>query len=291
MELKGCMTAIITPMNPDGSMDEEGLRELVRYQRDNGIDGIIACGTTGESATLDHEEHIKVAKIVMEEKGDMKCVFGASSNNTAAAVEATKEAKELGVDAVLSLSPYYNKPTQEGLIRHYEKIDEVGVPIVVYNVPGRTSSNILPETILELAQLPNIVCVKEASGSVEQAARILKSAPADFSLMSGDDFLTYPLMTLGCKGVISVSSNIAPRMMSDMVHAALDGDFATARQKHFELMPLFKTMFIETNPIPVKTGVGLLGLPAGAMRLPLVDIQPGNKEILAGVMRDMGLIE
>ena len=256
------MTALITPFKKDGSLDENGLAKLVSHQVRNGTDVVLACGTTGESATLDHEEHLKVLEIVQKRTKGTKAsvMFGAASNDTKKAVEETKIAKEHDAEYVLSLSPYYNKPTQQGLYEHYKAIAKVGVPIVVYNVPGRTASNIEAGTILKLAKLKNIAAVKEASGNLTQIGNIIRGAPKGFSILSGDDGLTYPMMTMGAHGLISVASNVAPKQMSTMVHALLDKQYDKALKIHFNFQPLFRDLFIETNPQPVKTAVRMLKL-------------------------------
>jgi len=261
------MTALITPFKKDGSLDENGLNELVGFQVKNGTDVVLACGTTGESATLDHEEHLKVLEIVQKRTRGTKAgvMFGAASNDTKKAVEATKIAKEHDAQYVLSLSPYYNKPTQQGIYEHYREINKVGVPIVVYNVPGRTSSNIEASTILKLAKLKNIAAVKEASGNLTQIGNIIKGAPKGFSVLSGDDGLTYPMMSMGAHGLVSVASNVAPRQISTMVHALQEGKYDKALELHYRFMPLFKDLFIEANPQPVKTAARWLKLPADCL--------------------------
>ena len=288
---KGCATAIITPFREDGEVDEEGLRELVRAQEKAGIDAIVPCGTTGESATLSHKEHLKVIGIVREETKRAKVIAGAGSNATHEAIHLSKGAKDLGVDGVLLISPYYNKPNQKGIYRHYEAIAKaVDVPIVVYNVPSRTSSNIAAATLKRLAEIPNIVGVKEASGNMSQIMSILASAPSHFSVFSGDDLVTYPLMTMGAQGVISVTSNIVPKMMVDMTHAALEGDWAKAKALHFKMLPLFNDLFLDTNPIPVKTALRMMGMPSGVFRLPLCDMEAATTEVLRKTLTDLKLL-
>jgi 4-hydroxy-tetrahydrodipicolinate synthase len=288
---KGCATAIITPFREDGEVDEDGLRELVAMQEKAGIDAIVPCGTTGESATLTHKEHIKVISIVREEAKKAKVIAGAGSNATHEAIHLSKGAKDLGVDGVLLISPYYNKPNQKGIFRHYEAIAKaVDIPIVVYNVPGRTSSNITAGTIKKLSEIPNIVAVKEASGNMSQIMSILSSVPSSFSVFSGDDLLTYPMMTLGAPGVISVTSNIVPKMMVDMTHAALDGDWKKARELHFRMLPLFNDLFLDTNPIPVKTALRMMKLPSGVFRLPLCDMEPQLADTLKKTLTDFKLL-
>jgi 4-hydroxy-tetrahydrodipicolinate synthase len=287
----GCATALVTPFKANGDLDEEGLRQLVAFQESQGVDAIVPCGTTGESATLTHKEHIRVIEIVRDEAKRARIIAGAGSNATHEAIHLTRAAKDLGVDAVLSISPYYNKPTQKGLYSHYEAIEKaVDIPIIVYNVPGRTGSNINANTIARLAKLPNIAGVKEASGNMAQIMAILAEVDDDFDVISGDDALTFPLMTMGAKGVISVTSNIVPGMVADMTHAARDGDWVKAREIHFHLLPLFTNLFVETNPIPAKTALRLLGKPGGSLRLPLTEMEPANLEILRKTLSDLQLL-
>ncbi|HRR66252.1 MAG TPA: 4-hydroxy-tetrahydrodipicolinate synthase [Methanomassiliicoccales archaeon] len=288
---KGCATALITPFREDGEIDEEGLRELVRMQERAGVDALVPCGTTGESATLTHKEHLKVIGIVREEAKRAQVIAGAGSNATHEAIHLSKGAKDLGVDGVLLISPYYNKPNQKGIFRHYEAIAKaVDIPIVVYNVPSRTGSNIAASTVKRLSEVPNIVALKEASGNMAQINAILASVPEGFSVLSGDDMFTYPMMALGAKGVISVTSNVVPELMVEMTHAALEGDWARARALHFKLLPLFNDLFLDTNPIPVKTAMRMLKRPAGVFRLPLCDMEPATTETLRKTLVAMGLL-
>jgi len=289
--IHGCATALVTPFDEKGELDEEGLRKLVTFQEENGVDYIVPCGTTGESATLSHTEHLKVISIVIDQAKKAKVIAGAGSNSTSEAVHLSKGAKDLGAYAILSISPYYNKPTQKGIVKHYETIAKsVEIPIVVYNVPGRTGSNINPPTVAQLAKIPNIVGIKEASGNIGQIMSILSQAPKDFSVISGDDALTFPMMAMGGKGVISVASNVAPKFVSSMVHHALKGMWEDARIEHFKLLPLFNNLFIETNPIPVKTALRLMGKPSGSFRLPLCDMEPGSLEVLKKTLAELNLI-
>lgn len=289
--LSGCATALITPFKDNGELDEEGLRELVRFQEMEGVDAIVPCGTTGESATLSHKEHLRVIQIVMDTKKRVKVIAGAGSNATHEAIHLTKGANDLGVDAVLSISPYYNKPSQKGIFRHYEAIAKaVDVPIIVYNVPGRTGSNIAPTTVKKLAELPNIVGVKEASGSLDQIMQTIAEVPPGFDVISGDDALTLAIIALGGKGVISVASNLVPRKVTDLVHHAINGEFAKAREIHYHLLPLFKNLFVESNPIPVKTAMRMLKLPSGVFRLPLCDLEPANAEIVRKTLSDLKML-
>jgi 4-hydroxy-tetrahydrodipicolinate synthase len=289
--IQGCATALVTPFKANGELDETGLRELVSLQEKAGIDYIVPCGTTGESATMTHKEHLKVIEIVLDQAKRAKVIAGAGSNSTNEAIQLTKGAKDMGAKVILSISPYYNKPTQKGIIKHYETIaNEVDIPIIVYNVPGRTSSNILPGTVLKLAEHSNIVGVKEASGNIGQIMTILAHAPKGFSIMSGDDAMTFPIMSLGGNGVISVASNVAPREVCTMVHNALDGNWSEARKQHFRLLDLFNNLFIETNPIPVKTALRLMGRPSGTFRLPLCEMEPANLEVLRKTLAQIGLV-
>lgn len=291
--LEGSMTALITPFKKDGTLDENALEKLARHQVKNGTDVVLACGTTGESATLDHDEHLKVLEIVKRAtKGTKaKTMFGAASNDTKKAVEATKIAKDADPDYVLSLSPYYNKPSQEGLYNHYKAIARVGVPIVVYNVPGRTASNIEADTILKLAKLKNIAAVKEASGNLTQIANIIKGRPKGFSVLSGDDGLTYAMMAMGANGLISVASNVAPKQMANMVHALQAKQYDKALKIHMKFLPLFRDLFIETNPQPVKTAARLMKLPGGYFRSPMVEMKPANVKVLKKTMKEVGLLK
>ncbi|NLT37255.1 MAG: 4-hydroxy-tetrahydrodipicolinate synthase [Methanomassiliicoccus sp.] len=287
----GCATAIITPMTRTGDIDEDGLRELVRFQEERGIRILVPCGSTGESATLNHEEHLQVIKIVRDEAKKSKVIAGTGSNATSEAIHLSKGAKDLGVDGVLSVSPYYNRPTQAGIIKHFEAIDAaVDVPTIIYNIPSRTGSNITAATMLKLAEIPSMVGVKEASGDINQIARILAGAPKDFTVLSGDDTMVLPAMALGAKGVISVTSNILPEAMLSLVRAILDGNMTEARSINENLLPIFTALFLETNPIPVKTALRLMGRPAGTFRLPLCDMSQKNLEALRSVLAERKLI-
>jgi 4-hydroxy-tetrahydrodipicolinate synthase len=290
--IQGTATAIVTPFRENGEVDEDGLRTLVTFQEENGVDYIVPVGTTGESATLSHAEHLKVIKIVVDQVKKAKVIAGAGSNSTSEAIHLSKGAKDLGVFAILSISPYYNKPTQKGLLKHYDAItNAVDIPFIVYNVPGRTGSNINPATVLKLSENPNIVGIKEASGNMAQIMSILEKVPKGFSVISGDDALTFPIMALGGKGVISVASNVAPSHVSSMVRHALEGRWEEARREHFKLLPLFTNLFLETNPIPVKTALRMMGKPAGSFRLPLCEMEPSNQEVLRKTLADLGLLK
>jgi len=286
---KGSIVALVTPFS-NGEIDEKALGELVDFHIGNGTSAILPCGTTGESATLDHDEHLRVIQMVIEAaSGKVPVIAGTGSNSTAEAIYLTREAAKLHAEAALLVSPYYNKPTQEGLYQHYKAVAEsVDIPIILYNVPSRTGKNIEPETVARLSVIDNVAAIKEASGSLDQASQI--ASLCDITIVSGDDSLTLPLMSIGATGVISVAANVVPRLLANMTGAWLEGDPATARKLHFELFPLFKALFIETNPIPVKAAVAALGKIKEQYRLPLCPMGAPNREKLLGVMRDMNLI-
>ncbi len=291
--LKGAFVAIVTPFK-NGEIDEERMRELIEFQIENGTHGIVPCGTTGESATLSHEEHKRVVKITVDQVNKrVPVIAGSGSNSTREALELTAFAKEVGADAALVITPYYNKPTQEGLYQHYKKLaEEVRFPIVIYNVPSRTGCDILPETVARLASdFKEIVGIKEATGSVRRATEILEKVDReDFSLLSGDDFIVYPLICVGGRGVISVVSNIAPNDMANLVEAALDADYTKAKELHYKLQPLCRAMFLETNPIPVKTALAMMGKIEEELRLPLCKMKEENRKRLESILKDYGLI-
>jgi 4-hydroxy-tetrahydrodipicolinate synthase len=288
----GCGTALITPFRRDLSLDEEALRRLVRRQVEAGIDFLVPCGTTGESPTLNHAEQIRVVEITVEEaRGKTPVVAGAGGNNTAHVIEMAREFAARGANGILSVAPYYNKPTQEGLYQHYGAIAAaVALPIIVYNIPGRTGVNIEPATIARLAHIENIVGVKEASGNISQMAAVIASVPKSFSVLSGDDAITLPLMALGGRGVISVASNEIPSEMTRIAKLANGNDFAAARTLHDRWFPLMEINFIETNPIPVKSALALMGLVEPVFRLPLVPPRPENLAKLRGVLETSGLL-
>lgn len=289
--LQGSIVALVTPFQSDGSIDEKKLRQLVNWHIESGTHAIVPCGTTGESATLTHEEHHRVIDIVIDEaKGRIPVVAGAGSNATAEAVSLTEHAKKAGVDAVLSISPYYNKPTQEGIIEHYKTINEVGIPVIVYNVPGRTGSNITAETTLKLAQMENIMGIKEASGNLEQVMEILKNRPTHFKVYSGEDSLAFSIMTLGGDGCISVVANEIPREFSHMIQYCLQGNFEEAKKIHFQYYTLMRKNFLETNPIPVKTALSLMGKIEANFRLPLTPMSPKNLETFKNTLKSLHLI-
>lgn len=269
---QGSMVAIITPFKADGSFDEEKYRQLIEFQIENGTDAIVPCGTTGESATIEFGEHEQVVKTCIDQVNKRALVIaGTGANSTSEAIHLSKSAKEMGADGLLLVCPYYNKPSQEGIYQHYKTLAEaVALPQVLYNVPGRTGVNMTPDTTARLAEIDNIVAIKEASGSVTQVSEILAKAGDKIDVLSGDDFLTFPMMACGAKGVISVSANVLPKQVKDMVEAALSGDYAMARKLHLELLEFHTAMFIESNPIPVKTTLALMGKVEPHFRLPLV---------------------
>jgi 4-hydroxy-tetrahydrodipicolinate synthase len=290
--VKGSMVAIVTPFNADGSVDENKFRQLIEFQIENGTDAIIPCGTTGESATLNYEEHDLVIRACIEQvNGRVPVIAGTGSNSTAEAIELSLHAKEMGADAVLLVSPYYNKPSQEGLYQHYKAIAEsVAIPQVLYNVPGRTGMNMQAGTTIRLAEIDNIVAIKEASGDVTQASEIINNAGDKIDVISGDDFLTLPLMACGAKGVISVTANIMPKEVKAMVVAINEGRWDDARVMHLQLLDLHKAMFIESNPVPVKTAVALMGKCDAFVRQPLSSLLPASLEKLKAVMAECKLI-
>jgi 4-hydroxy-tetrahydrodipicolinate synthase len=289
---QGAITASVTPFR-NGKVDVAALKGLVEHQVKGGIRGIVPCGTTGEASTLDWKEHEQVIDVVVKAvKGRVPVLAGTGSNNTKEAVELTKYAKKAGADAALVVTPYYNKPTQEGLYRHYRTLAEsANIPIVLYNVPGRTGVNLLPETVARLAEVKNIVAVKEASGNLGQVCEILRRVPKDFCVLSGDDALTLPMMALGAKGVISVASNAAPALVSELCDSFLAGDLARAREIHFRLWQFFEACFVETNPIPVKTAVAAMGLCGEELRLPLCGISEGNRKKVVDALAGLGLVK
>lgn len=284
----GTTTAIITPFSKDGSIDEECLRRIVDFQEENGVNAIVPCGSTGESATLSHDEHIEVIRIVVDQVKKAKVIAGAGSNSTIEAIDLSNCAQDIGADAVLSISPYYNKPTQEGIYQHYKAVSEsVDIPVILYNVPGRTGSNVLPETTLRLAELPGIAGTKEACGNIDQIQTILADRPKDFLVLSGDDNLTFPMMALGCDGTISVASNCFPKEVSDMVDLCQSGKYIEARELHLRMLPMFRSLFAESNPIPVKYIMKKMGYGSGALRLPLTYISPAGAKIVDKAINGM----
>jgi 4-hydroxy-tetrahydrodipicolinate synthase len=288
---KGSIVAIVTPFR-NGAVDEEKLRELVEFQIAGGTDGIVPCGTTGESSTLDYEEHDRVIRIVVEQVNKrVPVIAGTGSNATHEAIEMTEHAKKLGADGALLVTPYYNKPTQEGLFLHYQAVAKaVALPQILYNVPGRTGVNLLPETVARLAEISNIVAIKEATGSLQQASEVLALCGDKLDVLSGDDFITFPMMACGAKGVISVVANIMPKEVAALVDAFFAGKMEEARQLHLRLLKISNAMFIESNPVPVKTAVSLMGKASDEVRLPLAPMAEGNKAKLVAIMKEYGLI-
>lgn len=292
MQFRGAFTALVTPFR-NGTVDEESYRLFIEWQIQQGIHGLVPCGTTGESATLSHEEHEKVIEICIDQaKGRVAVLAGAGSNNTAEAIRLARFAKDAGADGALLITPYYNKPTQEGLYQHFKAIAKaVDMPLVPYNVPGRTGCNILPATIGRLAhELPNIVGIKEATGNLTQVSDVLEACPAGFQVLSGDDFTVLPLLSLGGAGVISVTSNVAPAAMAGLCNAVKDGDWNKAREIHFSLMPLNRAMFIETNPLPVKTALSMMAKMPLEFRLPMCPMSAESDAALREVLRQTGLV-
>jgi len=291
-KFEGSYIALVTPFTADGkSVDYQKLDELVEFQIKGGSDGIVAVGTTGESPTLSHEEHRKVIEAVVKRVNKRVLVIaGTGSNSTAEAIELTTFANEVGADGALVVVPYYNKPTQEGMYKHFSVVADVGLPVILYNVPGRTGAGLTPKTVARLASHPNIVAIKEASGSLDQVSEILLLAPK-LTVLSGDDSLTLGFMSVGAKGVISVIGNIVPRKLKDLVDGAAKGDYENARKLHLELFKLSRVMFVESNPIPVKTAMELMGLCSSAMRLPLSPISDENKELVRKTLVEASLIK
>ena len=293
--LRGCATALVTPFASDGSVDEKCLRELLEYQISGGVRVLVPCGTTGESVTMNDEENQLVIRTTVEvARGRAKVIAGTGSNSTAVTIQRSKVAKDIGVDGVLTVAPYYNKPTQEGLYAHFRAIAEAvdGLPVVIYNVPGRTSSNIAAETTLRLARdVENIVAVKEASGNLSQIMEILRSRPEGFRVISGDDSLTLALIALGGEGLISVASNEVPSLMSQLNDLALAGNWDEARKLHYRLLPLLDANFIESSPGPVKAAMALMGLLEENLRLPLVPVQEKTRERLREILSELGLLQ
>jgi 4-hydroxy-tetrahydrodipicolinate synthase len=289
----GTGTALVTPFRTDGSLDETALRSLVKRQLDAGINFLVPCGTTGESPTLAHAEHLRVVELTLEiAKGKVPVLAGAGGYNTAEVISLAKELQHLGADGILSVTPYYNKPTQEGLFQHFKAIaSAVNLPIILYSVQGRTGVNIEPSTVLRLSQIQNIVGIKEASGNISQMGAILNLVPKDFLVLSGDDSLTLPLISLGGRGLISVASNEIPAEMTRLVQSALSGNFAEARRLHFQYLSLMDINFVESNPIPVKAALAEMGLLQPVWRLPLVSPKPENLARSRAVLESLNLIE
>jgi 4-hydroxy-tetrahydrodipicolinate synthase len=287
----GAIVATVTPFR-NGNLDKNALKKLVTFQIDSGTDGIVPCGTTGESATLSVEEHERVIDIVLESAdGRVPVIAGTGSNNTKEAVALTRYAKKAGVSGALVITPYYNKPTQDGLYRHFRAVAEsADIPIILYNVPGRTGVNMAAQTVARLAEIPNIVGVKEASGNLTQVCDIIRMTPKKFCVLSGDDALFFPMMALGAKGVISVTSNVAPRLMAELYDTYVIGEISRARDIHYHLWPLFHALFLETNPIPAKTALAMMKKIREEFRLPLSPMADANRKVLARTLSDMKLI-
>ncbi|MCL2440599.1 MAG: 4-hydroxy-tetrahydrodipicolinate synthase [Treponema sp.] len=298
-DFRGAYTALVTPMTKTGEVEYEGFRELVRFQIVEGIDGIVPLGTTGETPTLDENEEEKLIKIAVEEaSGKIKIIVGAGSNDTRHMIKYVERAKRLGADAALVVTPYYNKPNDDGLIRHFEAAANVGIPIIIYNIASRTGRNIPVSLMQKIAEIPNITGVKESSGDITQMGDIIKeiamprkTSAERFWVLSGDDSFNLPLSSIGGDGVISVISNLVPAKVKALTKAALEGKINEARAIHFELLPLMKAAFVETNPIPIKQALTWAGLPAGPARLPLGKLAPSSEALLKKTMLDMGLIK
>jgi 4-hydroxy-tetrahydrodipicolinate synthase len=288
-KFEGSMVALVTPFK-GGRIDKKALKSLIDFHIEHRTDVIIPCGTTGESATMSHDEHREVMEFVVDHvEGKTPVICGAGSNNTEEALGLVQHAKKIGADGVLVVTPYYNRPTQEGLYRHYEYLArKVDIPMVLYNVPGRTGVSLAPATIARLSKIPTIVAVKEASGSLDQVDQIMDLC--DITVISGDDPLTVPMMAVGARGVISVTANIVPHLVRDLVHRALEGNFEEARQIHRELYPLSRALFIETNPVPVKTALAMMGKIRSEFRLPLVKMSDENEKKLREALKKAGLL-
>ncbi|WP_432736662.1 4-hydroxy-tetrahydrodipicolinate synthase [Maridesulfovibrio sp. FT414] len=292
MTFQGAFTALVTPFK-NGEIDQDAYRELIEWQIEQGIDGLVPCGTTGEAATLTHEEQGEVIRICVEQtKGRVPVIAGAGSNNTKEAVNLTLLAKQAGADATLQITPYYNKPTPAGLLAHFKALsEEASMPFILYNVPGRTGLNATPETIARIAnEVSDVIGVKEATGNLGQVSDVIEQCPEGFTVLSGDDFTVLPLLSLGGHGVISVVSNIMPADMAGMCAAFRAGDMKKAQELHFKMQPVNRVMFVETNPIPVKTSLGMMGKFETSFRLPLVHLEPESRIKLETVLKENGLI-
>jgi 4-hydroxy-tetrahydrodipicolinate synthase len=296
-DFKGAYTALITPMKDNGDVDYEGFRELIGFQIEGGIDGLLPLGTTGETPTLDEDEEERLIKAAIEEiRGRVPVIIGSGSNSTKHMVIYTKRAKDLGADAALVVTPYYNKPNDSGILSHFEAAASVGIPVIIYNIASRTGRNIPTPLMEKLARIPNIIGVKEASGDINQMGDVIrgiklpvKEAGKDFTVLSGDDGLTLPLMALGGDGVISVISNLVPGKVAALTRACFKGDFETAKKIHYELLPFIKAAFIETNPVPIKAAMTMAGLPAGPVRLPLGPLSKANEAPLRTAIEGLGI--
>ncbi len=291
-KFRGAFVAIVTPFI-DGKLDEQGLQDLIEFQIAGGTHGIVPCGTTGESATMSHAEHRRVVELTVKTvAGRVPVLAGTGSNSTSESIELTRAAKEAGADGALMITPYYNKPSQEGLYQHFKAVAEaVDIPIILYNVPSRTAVNMLPETVARCAQIANIVGVKEATADLNQISQVIRLCPKGFAVMSGDDFTSMPTVMIGGTGVISVTSNVAPKDMATMMDAALAGNIARAQELHYKLLPLMQAMFIDTNPVPAKTALAMMGkIKSGLPRLPLYKMNEANEDKLKKVITAYGLI-
>lgn len=294
MDLRGCHIPLVTPFKEDGSIDEPGLRKLVNHLIEvEGVDGLVPCGTTGESPTLSHEEHGRVVEIVVKEaRGRVPVIAGTGSNSTKEAIEMTLHAEAAGADATLQVCPYYNKPTQEGLLAHFRAVAEATrLPVVLYNIPGRTGRNIEPETVIKLSEIENIIGIKDACGDLTQTMRILEATrnrAKPFYVLSGEDALTFPMMALGGHGVICAVGNVIGREYREMVHLMLEGRVPEAREIHYRTLPVVRALFLETNPVPVKEALNMMGLPAGPLRLPLTPMNQANRELLRRALEEIG---
>lgn len=293
-KIEGVYPALVTPFTGAEEIDKEGLRRVVEYVEEGGVAGVVPCGTTGESATLSHEEHKEVIDIVVE-RAKVPVIAGTGSNSTKEAIDLTKYAEDTGAIACLLITPYYNKPNKKGLMEHFKKVaSSVDIPLILYNIPSRTGLNMLPEVVAELAKIDNIKGIKEASGNINQVAKIIEltsNAGTDFTVISGEDAFTMPIMSVGGKGVISVTANVAPKEMCEMVNAMLRNDCEKARKMHYKLLPLFEALFLETNPIPVKKAMELIGLSTGHLRLPLGELSKDNEVKLKKVLQRLRLIK
>lgn len=288
----GSIVALVTPMHEDGSVDYDALKALIDWHIAEGTDCIGVVGTTGESATVDVEEHCEIIRVAVEHaKGRVPILAGAGANSTAEAISLSKYAKEVGADCTLQVVPYYNKPSQEGIYRHFRAIAEaVDIPVMLYNVPGRTVADMQPETVLRLAEVPGIFGIKEATGSIERAAWLLKQVPSSFSVYSGDDSTAIALMLLGGKGNVSVTANVAPKLMHELCMAAIAGDIAKAREIHFRLLPLHKQLFCESSPAPTKWALSQMGRCRNVLRLPIVELSPAGQATVGQALRDSGIL-
>jgi len=288
----GSIVALVTPMHEDGSVDYDALKALIDWHIAEGTDCIGVVGTTGESATVDVEEHCEIIRVAVEHaKGRVPILAGAGANSTAEAISLSKYAKEVGADCTLQVVPYYNKPSQEGIYRHFRAIAEaVDIPVMLYNVPGRTVADMQPETVLRLTEVPGIFGIKEATGSIERAAWLLKQVPSSFSVYSGDDSTAIALMLLGGKGNVSVTANVAPKLMHELCMAAIAGDIAKAREIHFRLMPLHKQLFCESSPAPTKWALSQMGRCRNVLRLPIVELSPAGQATVGQALRDSGIL-